>query len=81
MDTVQQFLRARAEDERPGLRSGERVWSWREYVDECSARANALHSLLASDRPRTSACSSTHPGNGLRTGCGALGGHVTAGIN
>ncbi|MFF5212816.1 long-chain-fatty-acid--CoA ligase [Streptosporangium sp. NPDC000396] len=37
--TLAELLEQRAGDDRPGLLFEDRVWSWREYVEECRAKA------------------------------------------
>jgi fatty-acyl-CoA synthase len=82
MDTVRQYLRARAADDAPGLRFGDRVWSWRQVVAESSSWANALASLLDDARPRhVGVLLDNTPEMAFALSAGALGGHVTAGIN
>jgi fatty-acyl-CoA synthase len=82
VDTIQKFLRARADDQSTGLMFGDRTWTWAEYVEESSARANALHSLLPPDRPpHVGVLFDNTPEMVFALGAGALGGHVTAGIN
>jgi fatty-acyl-CoA synthase len=50
--TVAELLLARAADERPGLRFEDAVWTWREVVQECAARAHWMLSLAGTrDRP------------------------------
>ncbi|WP_030164765.1 AMP-binding protein [Spirillospora albida] len=51
--TVAALLRARAGDDRPGLRSAEdgRSWTWRETVAECAARAAWMAGRARADRP------------------------------
>ncbi len=48
--TVAELLLARAEDERPGLRFEDAVWTWREVVAECAARARWMLDRTG-DRP------------------------------
>jgi fatty-acyl-CoA synthase len=82
VDTVQQHLRARADQDAPALRSGDRTWTWREYVAESGARANALRSLLDDDRPpHVGVLLENTPEMAFAISAGALGGHITAGIN
>ncbi|GAA3981342.1 long-chain-fatty-acid--CoA ligase [Actinomadura viridis] len=51
--TVAAWLRARADDDRPGLRSVDdgRSWTWREVVAECEDRARRLAARSRPDRP------------------------------
>ena len=81
-DTVQKLLLARAEDDRRGLVFEDRTWTWREYVADASARANALAVLMTDDRPRHVGVLLENTAEmALALAAGALGGHVTAGIN
>lgn len=52
MTTVADLLRARAEDEVPGLSFEERTWTWSEVVAECAVRAAWLRSLRTVDPGR-----------------------------
>jgi fatty-acyl-CoA synthase len=86
-DTVQQALLERVGDDSPGLAFEDRRWSWREVVAESAARAHVLATMGDPGR--------AHPGQTLHVGvlmentpemvlalaAGAIGGHVTAGIN
>jgi len=47
--TVARMLEDRASDDRPGLLSGDRVWTWREVIEESRRRASIANSLLAGD--------------------------------
>ncbi|TDD82168.1 acyl-CoA synthetase [Actinomadura darangshiensis] len=51
--SVAALLEARADDDRPGLRSvdGGRAWTWREVVAECAARAAWMASRAGRERP------------------------------
>ncbi|XVQ12976.1 AMP-binding protein [Spirillospora sp. CA-255316] len=51
--TVAELLRARADDDRPGLRCADdgRSWTWREVVAECEDRALRLAARARPDRP------------------------------
>ncbi|GII02684.1 AMP-binding protein [Planobispora takensis] len=44
-ETLADLLERRAGDDRPGLLSEDRVWSWREYVAECRERAARMDAL------------------------------------
>src|SRR4051812_47660186 len=52
MATVAGLVRARAEDEAPGLTFEGRTWTWREIVAECSLRSAWLRSLPTADPGR-----------------------------
>ncbi|MEV0666742.1 AMP-binding protein [Actinomadura luteofluorescens] len=51
--SVAALLEARADDDRPGLRSADdgRAWTWREVVAECAARAAWLSGEARPERP------------------------------
>lgn len=51
--SVAALLEARADDDRPGLRSADdgRAWTWREVVAECAARAAWMRGEARPDRP------------------------------
>ncbi|KAB2339084.1 AMP-binding protein [Actinomadura rudentiformis] len=51
--TVAAMLRARAGDDRPGLRGADdgRTWTWREVVRECAVRAAWMDARRTEDRP------------------------------
>jgi len=81
-ETVQQLLRERAEDDNPGVRYGDRTWTWREHVAEASAEAAALIGLLATDRPPHVGVLLGNTPEMLRSMAAAgLGGYVLCGIN
>jgi fatty-acyl-CoA synthase len=82
LPTVRDLLLGHAEDDGIGLKHGDEVWTWPEYVDASSARAAALLDLLDAERP-------PHVGRLLGNttemvmalAAGALGGHVGVGLN
>ncbi|MGN0063935.1 MAG: fatty-acid--CoA ligase FadD1 [Nocardioides sp.] len=86
-DTVRALLLDNAERDTPGLKHGDTVWSWREYVAESAARAHVLRDLMGElsgtdDRPRhVGALLPNGPEMAMVIAAGAIGGHVTAGIN
>ncbi|HPX38137.1 MAG TPA: fatty-acid--CoA ligase FadD1 [Mycobacterium sp.] len=81
-DTVQQLLRARLDDPAPAVKHGERVWTWREHLDEAQRQAAVLIAQADPDRP-------LHVGTLLANGpqmltamaAAGLGGYVLCGIN
>ncbi|MFB4319857.1 fatty-acid--CoA ligase FadD1 [Actinomadura sp. 21ATH] len=82
METVQRYLRARAESDAPAVKYGDRVWSWREYVAGAGARANALRPMLAADRPlHVGLLLDNTPEMVFGLAASALAGYVAAGIN
>ena len=82
METIQQYLRARAGQDTTALIADDQTWTWREYVAAASARANAVQTLLAADRPpHVGVLLENTPEMALALAAAALGGYVTAGIN
>ncbi len=81
-ETVQQLLRERAEDDNPGVRYGDRTWSWREHVAESSAVASALIGLTDPARPMHVGTLLGNTPDMLRAmAAAALGGYTLCGIN
>ncbi|WP_372730090.1 fatty-acid--CoA ligase FadD1 [Nocardioides sp.] len=81
-ESVQQLLRRRAADDRPGVRYGDRVWSWREHLTEASTVAAALLSVADRDRPLHVGVLLGNTPDMLRALAAAgLGGFVLCGIN
>lgn len=81
-DTVQALLREHAERDTPGLKYGDQVWSWRDYVGESAARAHLLHDMLDAARPpHVGVLMKNTPEMAMALAAGALGGHVTVGVN
>ena len=88
-DTVRALLLARAESDDRGLAFEDRTWSWREYVAESAARAHVLRDLAdpapgggAVSRPlHVGALMENVPEMAMAIAAGAIGGHVTAGLN
>ena len=81
-ETVQQLLRERASDDTPGVRYGDRTWTWREHIAEASAEAAALIGLADPDRPLHVGVLLGNTPDMLRAMAAAgLGGYVLCGIN
>jgi fatty-acyl-CoA synthase len=81
-ETVQQLLRERASDETPGVRYGDRTWTWREHIAEATAEAAALIGLADPDRPLHVGVLLGNTPDMLRSMAAAgLGGYVLCGIN
>lgn len=81
-ETVQQLLRERAEDDRPGVRYAERTWTWREHVAESEAVAAALIGAADPDRPLHVGVLLGNTPDMLRAmAAAALGGFTLCGIN
>lgn len=81
-ETVQQLLRERAGDDHPGVRYGDRTWTWRDHVAESEAVAAALIGLADADRPLHVGTLLGNTPDMLRAMAGAaLGGYPLCGIN
>ncbi|HEX2893473.1 MAG TPA: fatty-acid--CoA ligase FadD1 [Marmoricola sp.] len=81
-DTVQAVLRGHAASDAVALAFGDRRWSWRELVGEAAARAHTLQALTDASRPvHVGTLMENTPEMALAIAAGAVGGHVTAGIN
>jgi fatty-acyl-CoA synthase len=78
--TIAGLFRARAEDDRPGLVSGESRWTWAEVVAESAARAAALGDLGVAGR-HVGVLLENVPEFVFLLGAAALGGGVVVGIN
>jgi fatty-acyl-CoA synthase len=82
IDTVQQLLRTRKDDETVAVISPERTWTWREYLAEAEAEASALMALTDPDRPQhIGALLTNSPAYVRSMAAAALGGYVLCGIN
>jgi fatty-acyl-CoA synthase len=82
VDTIQQYLRSYAARETVALKSGDDVWTWREYVEAASARANLVRSMLDPGRPQhVGVLLENTPEMALALASGALAGYVTVGLN
>ncbi len=81
-ENVQQLLRQRAADDNPGLKHGDRVWTWREHLAEASTVAAALIGLADDDRPlHVGVLLDNTPDMARALAAAGLGGYVLAGIN
>ncbi|HEX5860677.1 MAG TPA: AMP-binding protein [Nocardioides sp.] len=82
MTTLRQLLLDRAADDRPGLATRDRTWTWAEHVTEATARAATLRSLLADDRPpHVGVLLDNTAEMAMALSAAALGGHVVVGLN
>ena len=82
IETVQQLLRQRRDDDTPALASGDRVWTWREHLAEAEAEAAALIALADATRPlHVGALLPNSPAMLRAMAAAALGGYVLCGIN
>lgn len=81
-DTVQQLLRDRVGEDRPAVKYGDRVWTWREHLADASAAAAALIKTADPDRPlHVGALLGNTPEMLTAIAAAALGGYVLCGIN
>ncbi|OBI11426.1 acyl-CoA synthetase [Mycobacterium sp. E2462] len=82
METVQQLLRQRRDDDTAALAFGDRVWTWREHLDEAAAEAAALIALADPGRPlHVGALLPNCPAMLRSMAAAALGGYVLCGLN
>jgi fatty-acyl-CoA synthase len=81
-ETLQQLLRERAEDDRVGLRYGDRTWTWREHLAEASSEASAVIALADPARPlHVGVLLGNTPDMARSMAAAALGGYVVVGLN
>jgi fatty-acyl-CoA synthase len=80
--TLRELLLARAEDDRPALRAGDRHWSWREYVDIAAGRAATLRGLIDPTRPpHVGVLLDNTPEMAFQLAAAGFGEHVLVGLN
>ncbi len=81
-ETVQQLVRALADSESVGLAFGDESWTWAETVGDAAARARVLRAWAEPDRPlHVGVLMENTPEMVRALLAGAIGAHVTAGIN
>ncbi|WP_028652270.1 fatty-acid--CoA ligase FadD1 [Nocardioides halotolerans] len=81
-ETVQQLLRERADDDRVGVRYGERAWTWREHLAEAAGEAAAVIDVADLARPLHVGVLLGNTPDMLRSmAAAALGGYVLVGLN
>jgi len=81
-DTVQQLVRALADSPSVGLAYADQQWTWAETVGDAAARAHVLRGWAAPDRPlHVGVLLENTPEMVRALLAGAIGAHVTAGIN
>jgi fatty-acyl-CoA synthase len=81
-ETVQQLLRERAEDDRVGLKYGDRTWTWRQHLTDAAAEASVLIGYRDLARPLHVGTLLGNTPDMLRAMAAAgLGGYVLCGIN
>jgi len=80
--TIAELLAGRRNDDHPGVRAGDALWSWGEVVQESAVRAAALDAALPSDGPRhVGVLLENVPEYVFVLGGAALAGVVVVGIN
>src|SRR5436190_3047373 len=80
--TVRDLLLAHADSDAVGLAFEDRTWTWREYVAAGAARAHVLRRMIDPGRPpHVGVLLENTPEMAMAVAAGAIGGHVTAGIN
>ena len=81
-ETVQQWVHALAENDGPGLLFEDRTWTWRETVGDAAARARVLAGWAEPGRPLHVGVLLENTPEMIRALlAGAVGAHVTVGIN
>lgn len=81
-DTVRALLLQHADRDSVALRYDDRTWTWRAYLAEAAARAHVLRDMADPARPfHVGVLLPNTPEMALAIAAGAIGGHVTAGIN
>jgi fatty-acyl-CoA synthase len=82
IETVQQLLRSRMDDDSLAMLYEDRAWTWREHLAEASAEASALIAHLDPARPAHVGALLGNTPTMLRSmAAAALGGYVLCGIN
>ncbi|MDG5481645.1 fatty-acid--CoA ligase FadD1 [Mycolicibacterium gadium] len=82
IETVQQLLRTRMDDEGLAMAHGDRTWTWREHLAEASAEAASLIDMAGTDGPlHVGALLGNTPAMLRSMAAAALGGYVLCGIN
>ena len=82
IETVQQLLRTRMDDEGVAMMHGDRTWTWREHLAEASAEAAALIGQASPAEPlHVGALLGNSPAMLRSMAAAALGGYVLCGIN
>jgi fatty-acyl-CoA synthase len=82
LTTLRELLLDRAGDDRPGLATRDRTWTWAEHVAEATALATALRRLLDEDRPpHVGVLLDNTAEMATALSAAALGGHVAVGLN
>ncbi|MCV7213778.1 AMP-binding protein [Mycobacterium crocinum] len=81
-ETVQQLLRERLDDTTPAVKFGDRVWTWREHLDEAARQAAGLIEIADPDRPlHVGTLLGNTPAMLTAMAAAGLGGYVLCGVN
>ncbi|AEV75213.1 acyl-CoA synthetase (AMP-forming)/AMP-acid ligase II [Mycolicibacterium rhodesiae NBB3] len=81
-ETIQQLLRERATSDTVAVKYDDRTWTWREHLNDASARAAALLALADHDRPlHVGVLMGNTPEFLNQMAAAGLGGYVLCGIN
>ena len=81
-ETVQQLLREHLDNPAPAVKFGDRVWTWREHLDEASRQASALIALADPGRPlHVGTLLGNTPEMLTAMAAAGLGGYVLCGVN
>ena len=82
VETVQQLLRSRMNDDTVAMKHEDRTWTWREHLGEAAAEASALIAMTDPSRPvHVGALLGNTPEMLRSMAAAALGGYVLCGIN
>jgi fatty-acyl-CoA synthase len=82
IETVQQLLRSRMDDDSVAMRHADETWTWREHLAEAAAEASTLIALADPSRPlHVGALLGNTPAMLRSMAAAALGGYVLCGIN
>jgi fatty-acyl-CoA synthase len=82
IETVQQLLRSRMDDDSVAMRHGDETWTWREHLAEAAAEASALIAMADPSRPmHFGALLGNTPAMLRSMAAAALGGYVLCAIN
>ena len=82
MTTLRQLLLDRSGDDRPGLATRDRTWTWAEHVAEATNRSLRLQAVLEDDRPpHVGVLLDNTAEMAMALSAAALSGHVVVGLN
>ena len=82
IETVQQLLRARMDEDTVAMVHDDRSWTWREHLAEAAAEASAVIAMADPARPlHVGALLGNSPAMLRSMAAAALGGYVLCGIN